>query len=83
MKNQFNIDLTDQVEHEVFPNKYPQPNISDVAVYIFKNLHIDHSFYGLDRLIRSHGHSLQEIVKIKLGMISRIPDIVAWPSEYI
>lgn len=34
-----------------------------------------------DRLFRSHGHTLHEIVTLRNGCFRRIPDIVIWPKS--
>lgn len=34
-----------------------------------------------DRLFRSHGHTLHEIVTLRAGIFKRIPDIVIWPKN--
>jgi hypothetical protein len=44
-------------------------------------LQISFSLDGVDRLVRSHGHTLCDIFALREGMFERIPDVVAWPGE--
>jgi hypothetical protein len=46
----------------------------------FKIHNIAHSFDGMDRLFRGHGHTLQDIYVLRVGMFPRIPDLVVWPG---
>jgi alkyldihydroxyacetonephosphate synthase len=46
-------------------------------------LQISFSLDGVDRLVRSHGHTLRDIFLLREGTFDRIPDIVAWPGESI
>jgi alkyldihydroxyacetonephosphate synthase len=46
-------------------------------------LQISFSLDGVDRMIRSHGHTLQDIFVLRRGIFERIPDIVTWPGEAI
>lgn len=40
-----------------------------------------HSLDPDDRLFRSHGHTLHEIVTLRNGSFKRIPDLVIWPKS--
>lgn len=44
-------------------------------------LDISFSLDGVDRLIRSHGHTLHDIFVLREGIFERIPDVVVWPGE--
>lgn len=44
---------------------------------------ISYSFEGLDRLFRAHGHTLHDIALLRAGSFPRIPDVVAWPGDYL
>lgn len=35
---------------------------------------------GIDRLVRSHGHTLHDIFTLRWSMFERIPDVVLWPA---
>ncbi|GFG39261.1 hypothetical protein Cfor_04943, partial [Coptotermes formosanus] len=45
-----------------------------------RRLQISVSVDGVDRLIRSHGHTLHDIFVLREGTFERIPDVVAWPD---
>ena len=47
-----------------------------------KNTVITHSFEGMDRLFRAHGHTLHDIAQLRAGEFLRIPDIVVWPGDF-
>lgn len=46
-----------------------------------RHLQMSFSLDGVDRLIRSHGHTLHDIFMLREGAFERIADIVAWPGE--
>lgn len=56
-----------------------------VAAFLdeLRHLEISFSLNGVDRLIRSHGHTLHDIFMLREGTFERIPDIVAWPGESV
>ncbi|KAL7299362.1 hypothetical protein TKK_0007932 [Trichogramma kaykai] len=82
VKNVFKIDLNDIKEEKDLPMIFPYPMISNKFVSEIKKFGISYSLHGIDRLIRAHGHSLREIADLKMGKITKIPDIVVWPSKY-
>nr|CAD7266148.1 unnamed protein product [Timema shepardi] len=43
-------------------------------------LGLPHSLSGVDRLVRAHGHALNEIFMLREGRFPRIPDLVVWPG---
>lgn len=65
------------------PTEYPQAKVTTELLGEVKNLKIDYSTDGPDRLIRSHGHTLREIAVLKKGELTRLPDIIVWPSEFL
>uniref|UniRef100_A0ABD2X8K5 Alkylglycerone-phosphate synthase n=1 Tax=Trichogramma kaykai TaxID=54128 RepID=A0ABD2X8K5_9HYME len=80
VKNVFKIDLNDIKEEKDLPMIFPYPMISNKFVSEIKKFGISYSLHGIDRLIRAHGHSLREIADLKMGKITKIPDIVVWPK---
>lgn len=40
------------------------------------------SFEGKDRLFHSHGHTAEDIYRLRFGKIERIPDVVIWPGKH-
>jgi len=59
------------------------PNFHVFAGFLsdLKSCKFSHSFDGMDRLFRGHGHTLHDIYILRVGMFSRIPDIVVWPGK--
>nr|CAD7420114.1 unnamed protein product [Timema poppensis] len=43
-------------------------------------LGLPHSLSGVDRLVRAHGHALNEMFMLREGRFPRIPDLVVWPG---
>ncbi|XP_012284328.1 alkyldihydroxyacetonephosphate synthase [Orussus abietinus] len=76
----FAVDFEKRHQAQVAPSTYPEPIISPEFLEAVKNLGVDHSTEGIDRLIRSHGHTLREIFVLQHGTFQRIPDIVLWPK---
>lgn len=64
------------------PIEYPEPILSKPFFDELKILGIDYSLDGEDRLIRSHGQTINEIYRVRVGDIKRIPDIVVWPKGH-
>jgi len=65
------------------PKHFPESILSAELLEAIKELTIDYSTDGVDRLFRAHGHTLREIYLLKHGSFERIPDIVLWPSKLI
>jgi hypothetical protein len=42
---------------------------------------VSYSMETDDRLFRSHGHTLDDLVGLRCGTIARLPDLVVWPGE--
>ena len=76
-----NVDLTKPNKPQELPSedRYPTPNIEPELVEAIKSLNISFSLDGLDRLIRSHGHTLHDIYVLRNSFFERIPDVVVWP----
>ncbi|KAG5332303.1 ADAS synthase, partial [Acromyrmex heyeri] len=62
------------------PKHIPEPVLSAELLEVIKELMIDYSTDGVDRLFRAHGHTLREIYLLKCSSFQRIPDIVLWPK---
>ncbi|KAG5336337.1 ADAS synthase, partial [Acromyrmex charruanus] len=62
------------------PKHIPEPILSAELLEVIKELMIDYSTDGVDRLFRAHGHTLREIYLLKCSSFQRIPDIVLWPK---
>lgn len=64
------------------PQIYPEPNLSEIFFESIKDLGIDHSIVGEDRLYRCHGQTLHDIYYVRNGKFKRIPDLVLWPKNH-
>lgn len=62
------------------PEDFPAPIMDAAFLDELRGLQISFSMDGLDRLIRSHGHTLRDIIILREGIFERIPDIVIWPN---
>ncbi|XP_050301920.1 LOW QUALITY PROTEIN: alkyldihydroxyacetonephosphate synthase [Anthonomus grandis grandis] len=59
---------------------YPPPNISQTILDQIKSWNIDYSVSTIDRLVRAHGQTMQDIYILRKGKFERIPDVVVWPK---
>lgn len=62
-------------------DKLPPSNINPDNLQLIHKLNISYTTEGVERLIRSHGHTLHEIYTLRNNCcLERIPDIVIWPK---
>uniref|UniRef100_A0A915HUR8 Alkylglycerone-phosphate synthase n=1 Tax=Romanomermis culicivorax TaxID=13658 RepID=A0A915HUR8_ROMCU len=62
-------------------SKIPSPILNTNFIEFLKLENIAHSSDGLKRVHRSHGHTVEDMIKLRLGTCeSRIPDLVVWPT---
>lgn len=83
----FNIEIehildTPMPEIQLKPIKYAEPTLVDNFVAELDNFKIDYSVDGEDRLVRSHGQTINEIYDLRYGNVNRIPDMVLWPTSH-
>nr|XP_039248584.1 alkyldihydroxyacetonephosphate synthase, peroxisomal-like [Styela clava]XP_039248585.1 alkyldihydroxyacetonephosphate synthase, peroxisomal-like [Styela clava]XP_039248586.1 alkyldihydroxyacetonephosphate synthase, peroxisomal-like [Styela clava] len=65
------------------PSKVPQPTLNDTFLDEMEKLGVDYSNNPTDRVMRSHGHTVEEIFKLRDGRLEdRIPDVVIWPKSH-
>ncbi|KAI3388999.1 hypothetical protein SNEBB_006652 [Seison nebaliae] len=60
----------------------PQRKICEDFTQQLDSIKLSYSIDDHDRLFRSHGHTLEEIYKLRYGKIERIPDIVLFPTQH-
>lgn len=75
----FNLNVKDIIDETKPPQTYPVAILNEEFLEAIKKSKIDYSLDGLDRLIRSHGQTLDDIHKLRTGALARIPDVVLWP----
>ncbi|RZF48888.1 hypothetical protein LSTR_LSTR003268 [Laodelphax striatellus] len=61
------------------PDEYPKPIIQSGVLESIKSTGIEYSLDGVDRLVRAHGQTLEDIYMLRNGPMPRIPDLVVWP----
>lgn len=78
------IDLTQRIppQPEISTKDFPLQILNKEFMERLENFEppILHSSDAQDRLFRSHGHTLHEIITLRNGVFKRIPDIVVWPK---
>lgn len=61
----------------------PKSTINEAFLDVMENLSIDYSDNPLDRVMRSHGQTLEEVFQLRVGNChGRIPDLVLWPKSH-
>ncbi|KAK7794112.1 hypothetical protein R5R35_012606 [Gryllus longicercus] len=80
----FDVDLSAEVKPQPLPKEedFPSPVIVQAFLAEIEMLKIPYSLKGIDRLIRSHGHTLNDIYTLREGRYGRMPDVVAWPDSH-
>lgn len=83
----FNIEIQNVLEFPMSqirlkPNEYAEPTLVDDFIIGLDNFKIDYSLDGEDRLVRSHGQTINEIYDLRFGNFKRIPDMVLWPTSH-
>ncbi|PNF23665.1 Alkyldihydroxyacetonephosphate synthase [Cryptotermes secundus] len=80
----FDVDLNSGKIADPVPKQdnFPSPIVDAGFLDELHCLQISFSLDGVDRLIRSHGHTLHDIFILREGTFERIPDIVAWPESH-
>ncbi|MEM1198511.1 MAG: FAD-binding oxidoreductase [Pseudomonadota bacterium] len=66
-----------------FPRTVPEPVLNDAFIAALKDILPEEqiSQKAETRQRHGHGHTLEEMYAIKYGQLSRIPDVVVYPSE--
>nr|XP_012144006.1 PREDICTED: alkyldihydroxyacetonephosphate synthase isoform X4 [Megachile rotundata] len=81
VKDVFDVNLSTYAPAQPPPTNLPEPIVSPELLEGIRDLKIEYSTKGIDRLVRSHGHTLRDIYLLRHGSYKRIPDIVVWPSD--
>ncbi|KAF4527342.1 hypothetical protein B566_EDAN001119 [Ephemera danica] len=64
------------------PEDYPSPTLNKEFMAEFGQS-LACSMDGMDRLVRSHGHTLQDVYELRQGRLPpRIPDLIIWPDSH-
>lgn len=62
------------------PEMFPEPNILPDVLKKIEQLGVTFSTNGIDRLVRAHGQTLNDVYRLRCGPLPRVPDIVVWPD---
>ncbi|CAH0564681.1 unnamed protein product [Brassicogethes aeneus] len=76
------VDLDHPVYSQNVPSedKYPKVNITEDNLKDFEKLNVEISTKGIDRLVRSHGHTLHDIFILRNSIFERLPDVITFPK---
>ncbi|XP_017868795.1 PREDICTED: alkyldihydroxyacetonephosphate synthase [Drosophila arizonae] len=80
VKSKFNLDLDAKRTYPQLPETYPKPVQNAPFLNELRGCtKVEHSLEGVDRLVRSHGQTLNDIYSLWHNKFERIPDLVVWP----
>ncbi|XP_046403429.1 alkyldihydroxyacetonephosphate synthase [Ischnura elegans] len=84
VKDVFNADLNQRNPPQSLPKAedFPPPILNKDFLNAIKKTEITYSVEGVDRLVRSHGHTLHDIFVLRQSQFARIVDIVVWPVSH-
>ncbi len=60
----------------------PEPVRNEEFLADIKDNYSRISFSGPERLLHTHGHTAEEMFRLKFGKFERVPDAVVWPSSH-
>nr|CAD7395116.1 unnamed protein product [Timema cristinae] len=89
VKDVFNVDLSTKNVSVSLPRSedLPEPKLEPEFLLVcagffsaLEALGLSHSLSGVDRLVRAHGHTLNDMFMLREGHFPRIPDLVVWPG---
>lgn len=66
---------------EMTPDKIPNVIMNENFMQELKSTTITYSDDPQDRLLRGHGHTMDELFILRYGQFERIPDLVVWPES--
>lgn len=78
----FHVDISKTNPLPEIPQKLPTPIRNTAFLEELRLTNISHSEEPLDRLVRSHGQTLDDIYSIWHNQFQRIPDLVSWPVSH-
>lgn len=80
MEEVVGIDIADATPSNPMP-KLPEPNVNQGFVAELREQQIPRlSFDEKDRLLHAHGHTAQELHRLRHGQLERYPDVVVYPT---
>jgi alkyldihydroxyacetonephosphate synthase len=80
IEKNFNMSMDDVLETPAKPVDFPEPIFNDTFYSAVKDMKMEYSISGEDRLIRCHGQTVHDIYYLRSGKFKRIPDLILWPK---
>jgi len=77
------VDRKSLSQPEMSPDKIPNVIMNENFIQELKQTTISYSDDPHDRLLRAHGHTMDELFILRYGQFERIPDLVVWPGKII
>uniref|UniRef100_A0A0N5A1U2 Alkylglycerone-phosphate synthase n=1 Tax=Parastrongyloides trichosuri TaxID=131310 RepID=A0A0N5A1U2_PARTI len=82
METNLDVDINNKYDSTLKTNiKFPKPIDNQLFIDYLKENKISFTNGPQHRLIRSHGHTLHDMIMLRTGKLHRIPDIVVWPGN--
>ncbi|XP_022125183.2 alkyldihydroxyacetonephosphate synthase [Pieris rapae] len=79
VKEKFDVDISKPPKIPPTPTVYPQSRLPDEVRLELEKISLV-SVEGMDRLIRAHGQTLNDMTHLRNNTFQRIPDAVIWPE---
>ncbi|CAF4869693.1 unnamed protein product [Pieris macdunnoughi] len=79
VKEKFDVDISKPPKIPPTPTVYPQSRLPDEVRQELEKISLV-SVEGMDRLIRAHGQTLNDMTHLRNNSFQRIPDAVIWPE---
>lgn len=76
----FGMDLSQISKQSVLPEIFPEPLRNGEFLNALAEVKIDFTEDGMERVMRCHGQTLQDIQNLRQHNFKRIPDVVVWPE---
>ncbi|XP_065080026.1 alkyldihydroxyacetonephosphate synthase-like [Ochlerotatus camptorhynchus] len=75
----FDVDVSKRLAPVEEPRVFPEPFRCMEFLEGLNNLRVEFSEDGMDRLMRCHGQTLEDVDCLKNQRFKRLPDLVVWP----
>lgn len=80
VQTKFDLTIDPTKAYPELPQTYPTPVQNEPFLKELRGItKVEHSQQGIDRLIRCHGQTLNDIYSLWHNKFRRIPDVVVWP----
>ncbi|XP_062538036.1 alkyldihydroxyacetonephosphate synthase-like [Armigeres subalbatus] len=76
----FDVDTSKRLTAVNEPREFPDPVRCSEFLNGLRNAGVEFSEDGMDRLMRCHGQSLEDVEKLKNLSFRKLPDVVVWPK---